>query len=82
MHLVISVQPRYSVAVCGKSAVKSFKYHLCQVVDDVKLTYKELHVTIILAQIEACLNLRPLVALPHPEDGIEVSITSVQAKDS
>ena len=37
-----------------------------------KLTYKEL--STVLAQIEACLISRPLVALPHPEDGIEVLI--------
>ena len=36
---------------------------------EVKLTYEEL--STLLALIEACLNLRTLVALPHPEDGME-----------
>ena len=44
-----------------EAAVKSFKYHLWQVVGDVKLTYEEL--STVLAQIEACLNSRPLVAV-------------------
>ena len=50
--------------------MKSFKYHLCRVVGDVKLTFEELYTG--LTQIEACLNSRPLTALPNPEDGIEV----------
>ena len=53
-----------------EAAVKSFKYHLLRVVGDVRLTYEEL--ATVLVQIEACLNSRPLVALPPPEDGIEV----------
>ena len=53
-----------------EAAVKSFKYHLRRVVGDVKLTFEELYT--VLTQIEACLNSRPLTALPHPEDGIEV----------
>ena len=54
-------------------AVKSFKYHLHSVLGDVKLTYEEL--STVFTQIEACLNSRPLVALPSPEDGIEVLTT-------
>ena len=46
------------------------KYQLHHVVGDVKLTFEELYT--VLTQIEACLNLRPFTALPHPDDGIEV----------
>ena len=53
-----------------EAAVKSMKSHLKRVVGDVKLTYEEL--STILAQVEACLNSRPLVSLPHDDDGIEM----------
>ena len=37
---------------------------------DAKLTYKEL--STVLVQTEACSNSTPLLALPHPKNGIEV----------
>ena len=50
-----------------EAAVKSFKKHLSCVVGEVKLTFEEL--TTVLAQIESCLNSRPLTALPCVGDG-------------
>ena len=52
-----------------EATVKSFKSHLCKVASSVRLTFEEM--TTVLAQIEACLNSRPLVALPSDDDGIE-----------
>ena len=52
-----------------EAAVKSMKTHLKRIVGDVKLTFEEL--ATILAQIEACLNSRPLVPVTGDEDGIE-----------
>ena len=51
-------------------AVMSMKFHLKRVVGSVKLTFEELMT--ILAQVESCLNSRPLVPLStHDDDGIE-----------
>ena len=50
--------------------MRSMKYHLKRVVSDVKLTFEEC--STILTQIEACMNSRPLVALPCDGDGIDV----------
>ena len=52
-----------------EAAVKSFKHHFKRVVGDVRLNFEELTTT--LAQIEACLNSRPLTPMPNPEEGIE-----------
>ena len=49
--------------------MKSMKFHFKRVVGNTKLTFEEL--TTILAQIESCLNNRPLTPLPHDDDGIE-----------
>ena len=53
-----------------EAAVKSFKMHLRRVVGEARLTYEELTTT--LAQVEACLNSRPLTPLPEPSDALEV----------
>ena len=54
-----------------EAAVKSTKKHLRSVVGSVTLTYEEL--STVLAQVEACLNSRPLVTVNSPDDdGIEV----------
>ena len=53
-----------------EAAVKSMKSHLKRVVGDAKLTFEEL--TTILAQVEACLNSRPLLSVPHDDNGVEM----------
>lgn len=53
-----------------ESAVKSAKAHLKRVLSSVKLTFEE--ITTVFAQIEACMNSRPLVPINSPDDdGIE-----------
>ncbi|KYM94040.1 hypothetical protein ALC62_15344 [Cyphomyrmex costatus] len=50
-----------------ETAVKSTKYHLRRVIGDSRLTFEE--ISTLLAQVEACLNSRPMYALSDdPED--------------
>ena len=54
-----------------ESAVKSFKKHLRCVIGGVKSTFEEIYT--VLNEIEACLNICPLVLVNNlDEDGIEV----------
>ena len=53
-----------------EAAVKGVKIHLKHVVSNVKLTFEEY--STVLAQVEACLNSRPLTPLPSEGDIIEV----------
>jgi len=51
-----------------EAAVKSTKHHLRRVIGDSTLTFEEM--STLLAQIEACLNSRPLQALSDDPDDI------------
>ncbi|KAJ0169306.1 hypothetical protein K1T71_015190 [Dendrolimus kikuchii] len=51
-------------------AVRSLKHHLKRVIGDQKLTYEEY--STVLAQLEACLNSRPLCALSEDIDDLNI----------
>ena len=53
-----------------EKAVKSLKCHFQHITGDISLILKDL--AMILHQVEACLNSRPLIHLPQPEDGMEL----------
>ena len=53
-----------------ETAAKSLKHHFWRIVGNICITFEEL--AMILAEVEACLNYRPLTPLPQLEDGIEV----------
>ena len=46
------------------------KIHLRRIVSNVKLTFEEF--TMVLVQIEACLNSHPLTPVPCNDDGVDV----------
>ncbi|KYN35753.1 hypothetical protein ALC56_09904 [Trachymyrmex septentrionalis] len=54
--------------ILWEEAVKSTKYHLRRVISEAKFTFKK--ISTLLAQVEACLNSRPLHALSDDPDNI------------
>lgn len=53
-----------------EAGVKAVKYHTKRVIGDNKLTYEEM--CTLMAQIEACLNSRPLCPISDSPDSLEV----------
>ena len=53
-----------------EAAVKSFKHHMRRVVGEAKVNFEEM--TTVTAQVEACLNSRPLTPLPQAAVDLEV----------
>lgn len=53
-----------------EAGIKSTKFHLKRVIGETTLTYEEL--STVLAQIEACLNTRPMSRLDSESDSIDV----------
>ena len=53
-----------------ESAVKGMKHHLKRIMGETKFTFEEL--TTIIAEVEACMNSRPLTPISSAEDAIEV----------
>ncbi|XP_011065258.1 PREDICTED: uncharacterized protein LOC105152587 [Acromyrmex echinatior] len=51
-----------------EAVVKSAKYHLRQTIDETRLTFEEM--STLLAQVEACLNSRPMHALSDDSDDL------------
>ena len=71
-HILWKFIPEYSPHFSGiwEAAVKSAKTHLKRVLGEARLNFEEF--STVLSQVEACLNSRPLTALPDSNDGIEV----------
>ena len=66
-----SLSERTTLGAYGKQQSRRFKRHLTKVVGNSKLDFEEM--STVLAQIEACLNSRPLGTIPHnDDDGIEM----------
>lgn len=55
-----------------ESAVKGMKHHLRRIMGETKFTFEEL--STIIAEVEACINSRPLTPISSTEDAIEVLI--------
>ena len=53
-----------------EAAVKGFKTHIKKILGELRLNFEEL--SMLLAQIEACLNSQPLQPLPDSSDALEV----------